>query len=125
MKLIYTASIITAILAAAVPALPAVDAEANAGIAALEKRASTQFAVYTDSACGGGAVIFTDTAAPTKGNFGATQHSIKILSLDPNYHVTFYSALNQGGDKSQYGNGAVGQCYSNVAYLSYGFYSGA
>ncbi|RAL61261.1 hypothetical protein DID88_010340 [Monilinia fructigena] len=34
---------------------------------ALEKRASTQFAVYTDSACGGGAVIFTDTAAPDQG----------------------------------------------------------
>ncbi|KAI9651346.1 hypothetical protein NHQ30_001386 [Ciborinia camelliae] len=122
MKFIYTTSIITAILAAVVPALPVADAEANV---ALEKRASTQFAVYTDSACGGGAVIITDSVAPSKGNFGSTQHSIKILSLTPNYHVTFYTALNQGGDKSQYGSSSVGGCVSNVNYLSYGFYSGA
>ena len=77
------------------------------------------------TACGGGAVIFTDGAATTKGNFGATQHSIKILSLTPNYHVTFYTALNQGGDSSQYGTASVGSCVANVDFLSYGFYSGA
>ncbi|KAJ8062008.1 hypothetical protein OCU04_009790 [Sclerotinia nivalis] len=125
MKFIYTTSIITAILAAVVPALPVADAEANVAIAALEKRGSTQFAVYTDSACGGGAVIFTDGAATTKGNFGATQHSIKILSLTPNFHVSFYTGLNQGGEKAQYGAASVGGCVANVNYLSYGFYSGA
>lgn len=48
MKFIYTTSIITAILAAVAPALPVADAEANAAMT-LEKRGSTQFAVYTDS----------------------------------------------------------------------------
>ncbi|KAF7914565.1 uncharacterized protein EAF01_000971 [Botrytis porri] len=124
MKFIYTTSIITAILAAVAPALPVADAEANAAMI-LEKRGSTQFAVYTDSSCGGGAVIFTDGAATTKGNFGATQHSIKILSLTPNYHVTFYTSLNQGGDSSQHGAASVGSCVANVDFLSYGFYSGA
>ncbi|KAM0162192.1 hypothetical protein ACHAPG_001888 [Botrytis cinerea] len=124
MKFIYTTSIITAILAAVAPALPVADAEANAAMT-LEKRGSTQFAVYTDSSCGGGAFIITDGAATTKGNFGATQHSIKILSLTPNFHITFYTALNQGGDKSQYGTASVGSCVTNVNFLSYGFYSGA
>ncbi|QSZ32549.1 hypothetical protein DSL72_002127 [Monilinia vaccinii-corymbosi] len=49
MKFIYTTSIITAILAATVPAIPLADAEASISEATLEKRASAQFAVYTDS----------------------------------------------------------------------------
>jgi hypothetical protein len=83
------------------------------------------YANILTTACGGGSVVFTDTSATTKGNFGATQHSVKILSLSPNFHLTFYTGLNQGGDKSQFGSGSVGGCVSNVDYLSYGFYSGA
>lgn len=49
MKFIYTTSIITAILAAVVPALPVAEPEANADISTLAKRDGTQFAVYTDS----------------------------------------------------------------------------
>ncbi|ESZ90907.1 hypothetical protein SBOR_8714 [Sclerotinia borealis F-4128] len=124
MKFLYTTSIITAILAAVVPALPVADAEVNSA-ATLQKRDSASFSVYTDSSCSGGSVGFTTGSATQKGNFGATQRSIRVTSLTPGYHVTFYSGLKQGGDKSQYGSATVGQCFSNVAFLSWAYYAGA
>ncbi|KAI0421265.1 hypothetical protein F5X98DRAFT_370843 [Xylaria grammica] len=92
----------------------------------LEKRADASFTVYANSDCTGTSNTYSISGDGAKGNFPAARRGIRLSGIANGFHLTLYSAVNQGGVKDpRLNEGNVGQCWfaGTNPWLSYGLFN--
>ncbi|KAL2208239.1 hypothetical protein CC79DRAFT_1397663 [Sarocladium strictum] len=94
------------------------------------RAANLKFTVWPGNNCDNSGTTGTSITAdgPSKGNFNPAQKSVKLVSLNSGYHISFYDGLNQspsGSPSLRLNSGNVGNCWnSNIGWLSEGLYTG-
>ncbi|RWA07981.1 hypothetical protein EKO27_g7127 [Xylaria grammica] len=99
----------------------------------LEKRADASFTVYANSGKTYLNVLsslrintYSISGDGAKGNFPAARRGIRLSGIANGFHLTLYSAVNQGGVKDpRLNEGNVGQCWfaGTNPWLSYGLFN--
>ncbi|KAI0907602.1 hypothetical protein F4823DRAFT_564656 [Ustulina deusta] len=128
MKFVHVFAALAATIAQAQPTeaqVPLAKVEADtAEPSLLQKRSAAVLTVYTSSDCSSGGATIT-VGGNAKGNFATGQHSVKISSLNDAYHLSLYTATNQGRSLNlRLNSGNVGQCWTYSGdWFSYGAYN--
>ncbi|GAP82646.1 hypothetical protein SAMD00023353_0101780 [Rosellinia necatrix] len=92
----------------------------------LAKRADASFTVFTNDDCTGTSNTYSISGDGAKGNFPGARRGIRLSGIGNGFHITLYSAVNQGGIKDpRLNEGNINQCWhaGTNAWLSYGLFN--
>ncbi|KAH8161770.1 hypothetical protein CIB48_g6476 [Xylaria polymorpha] len=92
----------------------------------LQKRADASFTVFLNGDCTGTNNTYSINGDGAKGNFPGPRRGIRLSNIANSFHLTLYSAVNQGGvEDPRLNEGNVGQCWyaGTNPWRSYGLFN--